>query len=974
MCKNNYKIILVALILGTIAWMVKAGIDFFLNPATPEFNWLFSGLPPHELYEHLFLMTFGMVSVAIALKTVALHQKTKEALWEGESLLERILDSIQDGLIIKDRDFNIVRINPVVARWYDYAMPLVGRKCYEALKGRESPCPDCPAVRAMESGQAAHEVMPRPGPGGQEVGWMDLYAYPLVDVATGERNGVVEFARDITQSRQAQEDLQESETRYRMLVNNIPAVVFKGYGDWSLDLVDNKIEELTGYHQDEFNSRRKKWRDLILPEDLEETQKLFVQALKTTRSYTREYRIRRKDGRVIWIQARGQIICDLAGKIEYVSGVFFDISEPKRADEALRKSQASLAEAQRLAHLGNWEWHIRSNEVLWSDEVYRILGLPLRELAPSFETYMTAVHPDDRLLARKAFSKALHNDKLYRTLHRIIRPDGSQRFVYAQGEVFFDDSRQAVRVMGTIQDITDSQLAQERLAESERRYRLLAEHVTDVIWTMDLQMNLTFVSPSIRWLNGYDAKVYLGFSLERMLTPASQELARNKLQEELALEEDFRDPGRSVTLELEMLRQDGSTVWVEVKASLLRDDQGRPVGLLGVTRDISLRRKLEAQLQQAQKMEVVGRLAGGVAHDFNNLLTAILGYSEILLANLDVGDPTRQDAMEIKKAGERAALLTRQLLAFSRRQVLQPKSLQLNLVVENLAKMLKRLIGEDIGLEIISGPDLGRVLVDPGQIEQVILNLTVNAKDAMPQGGKLTIQTANVALDEAYTQDHAKVRPGQYVLLAVTDAGCGMDTATQSHIFEPFFTTKEKGKGTGLGLSMVYGIVHQSNGHIWVYSEPGQGSTFKIYLPRVAAETESALPARVAEVTPQGHETILLVEDDDGVRQIAGRILRRSGYQVLEARDGGQALQICREHRDDIHLVLTDLVMPGINGRDLVLRLASLRPGIKVVFMSGYAEDYVFDQDGLDTGLGFIQKPFEAQVLTRKIWELLHSS
>lgn len=1079
MCKNNYKIILVALIFGAIAWVIEASLDFFLNPATLEFNQLFSGLTPHK---HLFLITFVMVSVAIALKTVSLHQKTKEALWEGKSLMESILDSIQDGLIIKDREFNIVRINPVVARWYDYAMPLVGRKCYEALKGLDAPCPDCPAVRAMESGEAAHEVVPKPGPGGGEAGWLDLYAYPLVDAATGERNGVVEFARDITQSRQAQEALRESETRYRMLVNNIPAVVFKGYGDWRVEFVDNKIEELTGYHQDEFNSGRMKWRDLILPEDLEETQKLFVQALKTTRSYTREYRIRRKDGRVIWIQARGQIICDLAGKIEYVSGVFFDISEHKqaeeavarlasfpqlnpdpvleldsssgritfcnpaaiqaleklevsegaqaflpqdmnqilktpkeenvsrfyrevqikdavfgeniefvpqykvtrirafditehkRAEDALRKSQASLAEAQRLAHLGNWEWHIPSNEVLWSDEVYRILGLPLRELVPSFETYMAAVHPDDRLLARKAFSNTLYNDKLYRIVHRIIRPDGSQRFVYAQGEVFFDDSRQAVRMMGTIQDITASKLAQERLAESERRYRLLAEHVTDVIWTMDLQMNLTFVSPSLHWLTGYDAGECLGFSLERMLTPASQELARNKLQEELALEEDFRDPGRSVTLELEMLRQDGSTVWVEVKASLLRDNQGRPVGILGVTRDISIRRKLEAQLQQAQKMEVVGRLAGGVAHDFNNLLTAILGYSEILLANLDVRDSTHQDAMEIKKAGERAALLTRQLLAFSRRQVLQPKSLQLNLVVENLAKMLKRLIGEDIGLEIISGPDLEWVMVDPGQIEQVILNLTVNARDAMPQGGKLTIQTANVELDEAYTQDHAEVRPGPYVLLAVTDTGCGMDAATRSHIFEPFFTTKEVGKGTGLGLSMVYGIVHQSNGHIWVYSEPGRGATFKIYLPRVTAETECALPGRVAEATPQGHETILLVEDDDGVRQIAGRILRRSGYQVLEARDGGQALQICREHQGDIHLVLTDLVMPGINGRDLVLRLASLRPGIKVVFMSGYAEDYVFEQDGLDMGLEFIQKPFEAQVLTRKIWELLHSS
>ncbi len=692
MFKNNYKIILVALMVGALAWMVDVIFDLFSQPYKPFLDLLLSDRSPYEFYERLLFSIFVTVSVVfVPLKTVALHQKAKEALWQGERLLESILDSIQEGLIILDREFNIVRINPVAARWYDYASPLVGRKCYEAFKGLASPCPDCPAVRAMESGKAAHEVVPKPGPGGQEVGWLDLYAYPLVDAATGERNGVVEFARDITQSRQTQEALRESETRYRLLVNNIPAVVFKGYGDWRVQFVDHKIEELTGYHQDEFNSGRLKWCDLILPEDLEAAQKLFVQALKTTRSYTRAYRIKRKDGGIIWIQARGQIICDLAGKIDYVSGVFFDITESKQAEEAvarlasfpqlnpdpvleldsssgritycnpaviqaleklevsegpqaflppdmdqilktpeeenvsrfyrevqikeavfaeniefvphyqvtrirafditehkraenaLRKSQASLAEAQRLAHLGNWEWQIRSNEVLWSDEVYRILGLPPRGSAPSFEAYLTAVHPDDRPLVRKAFSNALYHDKPYGIVHRIIRPDGSQRFVHDQGEVFVDDSGQAVRMMGTMQDITESKLAQESLAESERRYRLLAEHVTDVIWTMDLQMNLTFVSPSIQWLTGYDARECLGLSLERMLTPASQELARTKLQAELALEGDFRDPGRSVTLELEMLRQDGSTIWVEVKASLLRDDQGRPVGILGVS-------------------------------------------------------------------------------------------------------------------------------------------------------------------------------------------------------------------------------------------------------------------------------------------------------------------------------------------------------------------------------------------------------
>jgi signal transduction histidine kinase len=444
------------------------------------------------------------------------------------------------------------------------------------------------------------------------------------------------------------------------------------------------------------------------------------------------------------------------------------------------------------------------------------------------------------------------------------------------------------------------------------------------------------------------------------------------LQEEVGRAWDSGDPARSVTQELELFRQDGSTVWAEVKASVLRDDQGRPVGVLGVSRDISARRKLEAQLQQAQKMEVVGRLAGGVAHDFNNLLTAILGYSELLLDGLDTRNPAHQNVTEIKKAGERASLLTRQLLAFSRRQVLQPKSLQLNLVIENFGKMLKRVIGEDIRLEINYGADLGWVMADPGQIEQVILNLTVNARDAMPKGGKLTIETANMELDETYAQAHDQVQPGHYVVLAVTDTGSGMDAATRSHIFEPFFTTKGVGQGTGLGLSTVYGIVRQSGGHIWVYSELGQGTTFKIYLPRVEAKSEAALPGLGADARLQGYETILVVEDDGGVREVAGRILRKSGYQVLEAQDGRQALQICKTYQGTIHLVLTDLVMPGMNGRDLAVRLASLRPGVKVAFMSGYDADGIIDEEIFGTGTVFIQKPFKAHVLTRKIWELLN--
>jgi len=612
--------------------------------------------------------------------------------------------------------------------------------------------------------------------------------------------------------------------------------------------------------------------------------------------------------------------------------------------------------------------------VLWSDEIYRIFGLSPEKYPPSYETYLKAVPAEEHTLIKKAFSGALYRREPYDIEHRVRKPGGVERQVHAQGEILYDASGRPVRMMGTLQDVTERRQAEQALAESERRYRLLAENVTDVIWTMGLQLRLTYVSPSIQWLTGYEPQEYLQLAPEQFLTPASLEEAVHKLREQLALDQEQRDPRRSETLELEIYCRDGSTVWTEVKASLLRDDQGRPTGILGVTRDITARRQLEAQLRHAQKMEVVGRLAGGLAHDFNNLLTAILSYSEFLLDGLDVREPAYQDLAEIKKAGERASLLTRQLLAFSRRQVMHPKPLQLNRLILDLVKMLHRVIGEDIHLETIYGAGLGWIMADPGQIEQVILNLTLNARDAMPQGGKLTIRTANVEIGEAEVRANPQLATGSYVLFEVTDTGYGMDLVTQSHIFEPFFTTKEVGKGTGLGLSTIYGIIQQSGGWITVRSEPGKGASFQILLPRVAHETAFSAPPEGTAESLAGHETILLVEDEDLVRGITGRILRQSGYQVLEARDGQEALQISQECREDIHLVLSDIVMPGINGRDLVCRLVSMRPEMKAMLMSGYAEESVMGRKILDDGVVFVQKPFQSRVLVQKIRELLNTA
>jgi signal transduction histidine kinase len=393
-------------------------------------------------------------------------------------------------------------------------------------------------------------------------------------------------------------------------------------------------------------------------------------------------------------------------------------------------------------------------------------------------------------------------------------------------------------------------------------------------------------------------------------------------------------------------------------------------------RETSERRRTEAtllqreeQLRQAQKLEAIGRLAGGISHDFNNLLSVILSYGEGMLAAPDLPSGCRADLEEIVKAGERAAALTRQLLAFSRQQVLEPRQLDLNEVLTGFERMLGRLLGEDIDLRLALAPGIGAVHADRGQIEQLVLNLVINARDAMPAGGNLTIETRDVELDEAYANDHFDVVPGPYVLLGVSDTGVGMDRETQAKVFEPFFTTKPPGKGTGLGLSTVFGIVKQSGGSIWIYSEPGRGTTFKIYLPRVRAAARDETGARAA--TPRGSETILLVEDDVQVRAVASRILSRGGWTVLESASAADAVRIAREHPAPIDLLLTDVIMPGMNGRQVADAILAVRPGTRILFMSGYTDDVVLHHGGLEPDVDFVQKPLTPEHLARKVRQVL---
>jgi PAS domain S-box-containing protein len=537
---------------------------------------------------------------------------------------------------------------------------------------------------------------------------------------------------------------------------------------------------------------------------------------------------------------------------------------------------------------------------------------------------------------------------------------------YTEGVRYSEKDKSILQFVSTqVAMAVERRRAAEALRTSEERYRELVENANDIIYTHDLEGNLTSLNATGERITGYTRADILKMNI-RDVVPAEQiDKVRQMIERKLGGE-------TPTTYELEVLAKDGRRLPLEVSTRLLFQ-AGRPAGVQGIARDLTQRKELEEQLRQAQKMEAVGRLAGGIAHDFNNLLAVLMGYSELMMERLAPGDTLHKSAQEISKAAERAATLTRQLLAFSRKQMLAPTVLDLNVVLSEMEDLLRRLIREDVKLRVVPGAGLWRIKADRGQLEQVILNLALNARDAMPHGGQVTIETQNMQLDAPYTRRHPVVQPGSYVLLAVSDTGVGISAETQAHIFEPFFTTKEKGKGTGLGLATVYGIVKQSGGYIWVYSETGRGTTFKIYLPQVMEHVEESKLAPVAEAPIRATETILLVEDEEGVREVAREFLESMGYQVLETKSPTDAMRLAQVHPKEIHLLLTDVVMPEMGGRDLAERLQRVRPRMKVLYMSGYTDDAIVHHGVLDPGTPFLQKPFARGALERKVREVLQT-
>ena len=535
------------------------------------------------------------------------------------------------------------------------------------------------------------------------------------------------------------------------------------------------------------------------------------------------------------------------------------------------------------------------------------------------------------------------------------RKDGSEFAAEASISKFESNGDKIMTVR--LRDVSQTLMAEEGL----RRLAAIVASSQDAIIGEDLKGIITTWNPAAEKMYGYTAQEAIGSDARRLLPPGEAD----EVSENIARARE----GVSSTYETTRMRKDGKRIAVALTVSPIRHRSGGIVGLSTVARDISERRRLEDQLRHSQKMEAVGRLAGGVAHDFNNLLSIIVGYAYLIQSSASEGEPIRGAAEQIMSAAEKAGSLTRQLLAFSRKQVLSPEVINLNQVTQGLGKMLPRLVGEDIDVRIVQGKDLRAIKADPSQIEQVIMNLVVNARDAMPDGGKLTIETANLYFDEQDARHH-NVQKGDYVLLAVSDTGHGMDERTRVHIFEPFFTTKEAGKGTGLGLATVYGIVSQSNGYIWVYSEPGHGTTFKIYFPATFAAVPVATVAR-PELTVCGRETILLVEDETGLRELLAHVLRDKGYHVLEAGSGPEAFRAVAGHQGPIHLVLTDVILPEMRGQQVAEEISRRYPDTAIMYMSGYTDNALMHGGSLPEGTKFLQKPFTPDVVLRRIREIL---
>ena len=766
----------------------------------------------------------------------------------------------------------------------------------------------------------------------------------------------------------AEEALRECEERYRALFDrSLDWVYLCDFEGHFLDANQAALEGL-GYRREDIAALT--FQSLLTEDQLPLALQTGEEVLATGHQRSpAEFLLRRKDGGHVLVESQASLIYH-EGKPHAILGIARDITDRKRTEEKLRQSEERLRLILDAANTVAFDLNPVDGILYEAGPVDRLFGRARGFAHPGVRDLAASIHPADRERVLGAMESTLRGGGEYRVEYRVPLEDGDEKWISANGSSPRDADGKPARLLGVAIDVTARKRAELRLSESEAELKAAQRIAQLGSWQWDLRTDTATWSDEMFRIFGlapFQLEAHRKGFLAK-LHPADRARVDQALTDAL-------DGTAEYDIEYRVQRPDGSERTIHAHGEVLRDEAGGPTLVRGTVHDITERRlaeqereKLTSQLIQSQKLESIGRLAGGVAHDFNNLLTVINGYSQLLLAKLSAGDPVRTKVEEIHKAGERAAGLTRQLLAFSRKQVLQPRRLDLNRVVREIRPMLERLVGEAVEVRVVLTAESGAVHADPHQLEQVIMNLAVNARDAMPSGGSLLIETAGPERDQSYARSHPDAHAG-YVMLAVSDSGVGMDEETRQRIFEPFFTTKGVGQGTGLGLSMVQGIVAQSGGYIDVVSQPGQGTTFKIYLPALPqAAAEAETPAAVPALG--GKETVLVVEDQAEVRNFVIAVLKTYGYCVIPAENAGEALLLC-ERKERIDLLLTDVVMPNLSGRELADRLAKLRPGIKVLFMSGYTDDIVVHHGVSEEGAEFIQKPFSPAELAGKVRAVL---
>jgi two-component system, cell cycle sensor histidine kinase and response regulator CckA len=904
---------------------------------------------------------------------------------EASSYLEAFSENSPVAFAVVDENGKIQRCNPAFERLFGYSIrEVLGANLESLLACRhrtEQPL-DRPAADRIQQRQRRDGLL------------VSVRATKVPLGLDGNRSGALVIFEDLTELCRADETRQRVEEKFRSLFDNAVEGIFLTTVDGRYVTVNPAQARMCGYASPEemMASVRDIGRTVYVDPAVRDKFKRIIEERGIVEGF--EYQIRRKDGATLWISENAHAIRGRHGEIIGYEGTIQDISERKRSELERQVTTDIIHSVNVTDNLDDLLQMIHNalKKVLYAENCYVALYEPSTEMFhfPFFVDQFDSAPPPQKvgrsctayvyrtgkamLISQKTFDELVEQGEVelvgtpspswlgvpLRTPAATIGVLGVQHYrdenAYTERDLEFLAS-----VGGQIALAIDRKRAEAKLRESEARLRVLVEQLPAVLWTVDKKLQFTSAVGAGLARLGLKPNEIVGKSLLEYFETSDRTF--------LPIAAHMRAvSGEPVTFHVEWK---GGSYACHVEP--LRGANGEIFGAICMSLDVTDRKNLEEQLRQAQKMEAVGRLAGGIAHDFNNLLMVIQGYADLLADRFPAGDPVRRNVEQIQMAGQRAASLTRQLLAFSRKQMLAPTIISVHTVVADMEKILRRLIGEDIHLETSSVPDLWPVKADRSQIEQVIMNLAVNARDAMPNGGSLTIETANVELDSAFSRHAVVMAPGQYVMLAVTDNGMGMDANTQAHLFEPFFTTKEKGKGTGLGLATVYGIVKQSGGYIWVYSEPGRGTTFKIYLPRIEQQKRVKLfeDSGQSKALPRGSETVLLVEDEDGVRQLARDYLQTNGYSVIEAPDGHTAVELAAMHQGPIHVLMTDVVMPGISGGELAQRIAKMRPDIKVLYMSGYTDQSVVHHGILESDAVLLQKPFTMATLASKLREIL---